>query len=403
MPIAAPMRTPRLVLPSVAASRFGALDHFHHGLREAAARAGFLFESAPHEAEGSDGAALLFFAGQAQPRAIERWLAERTGGPALALNWHVDHALQYPAAALEALAGLAGFRLLTVAREDDPLLALRFPGLRRLHLRHAVPASSLVGEGTIEASHASGGSRDIDVLLSGYVHTLAECDALLAQLPAPLHAPARALVALRLAHPSLSFADAFASTMPPAPASMASPSAQWDYLAAVFHATTPALNRARRLGMLAELRGVRVAIAGPRAGWSEAASNGNADAPELLGEMPMAQLPALLARTKVLIAANPTQFTHAWSERLLMGLASGCACVTDDRFAVRRDFVEPGQPARVGLFALAEPQSLRVAVDALLAHADARATLARAGHALVRERHTWDVRLRELLTMLGAA
>ena len=101
-------------------------------------------------------------------------------------------------------------------------------------------------------------------------------------------------------------------------------------------------------------------------------------------------------RGRVALAWGPTQFVHAYSERIMQAMAAGACVVADDRLLVRRDFNLPEQTAT--LFDLSDQHAARAAIDAALADPDASLAQAIRGRELVERKCLWEHRLEGLFS-----
>ncbi len=323
--------------------------------------------------------------------------AGRCAAPAV-LQWLIDHPLTLGAEAWRAVEKLPGYRLLTVSDDDAQLIALHFPGIRQVRCWHGVDPSALCERTQIESSHkagGAGGSRDIDVLVTGTVLTDEQLAERRREVPAALHRVCDEIVALRLAHPWMAFTQAWDLC---APLGLHSRT-HWDVLRIVFLSTTAAVNTQRRLALIKGLDGLNVTVIG-RGPWVSAGTRGL----KVVPEVKYGDLPAWFARARVSLAVNPTQFVHGFSERLLLSLAGGCASVTDDRLWVRREFgAASSGGACVETFAAEQPAACRQVVEGLLADRSRCAALGAAGRHAAAERHLWHHRVQTIAQVASNA
>lgn len=383
-----------LYLPEIVTSRYDALRTFSDEVADAARARGVLVNPPP---DPQRPAIYMFFNMIKDRESLTRWMGVRSAHTAV-LQWMVDHPFHASAPLVDELAPFNEYRYLSVADDDLHLMQLRWPQLRKGVVWHGVSDGAVVSPDTIAPSHTDAAQRDIDVLVTGSIHTRAELEQALAIVPANLRPSCQHLVQLRLQYPQMSFGQACDITMPHSVLSNDS----WDYLAGVFRATTAWLNRERRLRVLRALRGLRVTVLGGES-WREHLDTTMTYA----GQVPMRDIPSWMRRAKVCIALNPAQFTQSFSERLLQGLASGSACVTDDRLWVREQFgaitLSPHTAPQPGaaIVDVANLDQLRARVDELLRDPASRIAHARAGHAVVAARHRWAHRLDTIFAMAG--
>ncbi len=402
----------RLYIPERYESRFGLLGAFCGEVAGAARGVGIEVNGSRHAAErglaqehaaersaiqgGAGRAVFVFFNEAGTVEGLRGWMGDVAGGGGaggggsepVVVQWLVDHPLHAREAFVEGMGrGFgAAYRLACVSEDDLHLVSVRWPRVHRLRLWHGVPESALLADGG-----GAGGVRDVDVLMAGSIATTAELEAMRAQVPPELHRACEEVVKLRAAVPWMSFGQAFDMTMPTG----LQCDAAWGLLSVVFRYTTAALNRERRIRLVRGLEGLNVVVAGGSA-WGEVCAG--LKGVRHVGEVAYGDLPGWMKRTKVCVAANPTQFVHAFSERLLLGLAGGAACVSDDRLWVRHEF---GACTRT--FPVQEPGALRAQVEALLKDEGERGRLGMAGVQAVRAKHTWGHRVRELVSVLGMA
>jgi hypothetical protein len=307
---------------------------------------------------------------------------DRTRGSAI-VQFFVDHPLALPAPLMDRLASLPNYRMLLPCVDDVSLLRLRCPRLRAAHCLHGVAPAALCNPASIASP------RETDLVVAGSIHSEAELDALRAPLPALLHQPMEEMVRLMLAHPWMGFTQALDVC---APSGLHSPDS-WKLLSAVWRWVTAALNRRRRVALVSAMQGVSTHVHGSPA-WREHCTG----TIHYAGETAYAELPRALASAHVCLAWGPTQFTHAFSERLLLAFAAGCAAVADDRLLVRRHAAAVTQ-----VFDAANPRHAREVVDGLLRDTDRRVDLAQRGRALVERSHLWKHRLDTIASVAGDA
>lgn len=381
-----------LITPRKYNSRYSLLNTFCDQLGEGASELGIRVnpsaESVAAETAGGRALALMvMFNMPANPQMLSAWVQNSGGGVAgtALIQWMVDHPLHTDARILDAVGGQSSYRFACVADDDLHLVQLRWPHVGRMRLWHGVPRSALCDEGKIEASHERSCERDIDVLVAGSIVTAGEVENLRQNVPESLRSNADDLAALRHAEPWLSFGQAYDQTMP---AGLAC-SDPWALMSVIFRYVTAAVNRVRRVEMVRALEGLNVTVLGSAA-WEGELGRGT----RLVGEVAYSDLPGWMARAKVHVAMNPTQFVHGFSERLLLGLAGGAANVTDDRLWVRREF---GECTKRYL----SKGELRSGVEELLRDASARGRLGVAGRECIERGHLWVHRVGQMLEMLG--
>lgn len=374
-----------LFIPKVHESRYSLLGTMAAELTETFARAGSHVN--PTEPVSVRGAVYLFLNMPASLAQLWAWAGvdgqKRPRQRSALLQFFVDHPLGLDPALLDALSAAPHYRLLMPCADDVHWFRLRFPGLRHLRCPHGVPEWALCQAAAVDPSHAEG--RELGVLVTGSIHTRAELVKLREAVPAPVRAACEDLVEFQLRNPWASFGQAFELTM----AQGVYASDHWRLMQVVWRYTTASLNRARRTGMVRAMQGLPVTIIGSDA-WKEFATGTITHR----GEAAYAELPAWFARAKVSLAWGPTQFVHSYSERVLLAMAGGCACVADDRALLR---AEVGEACRV--FDAAEPDQAAQLADELLNDADGRARLGREGRELVERSHLWKHRLELLVSV----
>ncbi|MFO0857700.1 MAG: glycosyltransferase [Phycisphaerales bacterium] len=395
-----------LYVPERYESRFSLIEAFCNELREAGPEVGLATN--PPSVQGLRqrlASAFVFFNFAPTAQMLFDWIGDTRhlqGVPLALVQWLIDHPLNLDQKFTTDLLSQSGYRLVTVANDDTRLLRLRWPHLQHFTVMHGVPRSALVPIDMIEASHAGHGeyARDIDVLFSGSIASEADLANLLAQVPAALHRYCDEIVQLKLAEPMLSFGQAFELVMP---SPLICPD-HWGILAVVFRYTTAVLNRIRRTSMLRAMKGMRVTLLGTSS-WSADVEQARTEGVKIdfVQDVPYRELPQYFARAKVCVAINPTQFTHAFSERLLLSLAGGCGTITDRRLTVTKNFANDETPHCVELCDLKHVESVREAADRLLRDGDHRISMSVRGREDVERSHLWAHRLVELYRKLGMA
>lgn len=394
-------RRGRLWIQTRYGSRFGLLGAMARDIAHALARAGY----APAETPITDPDAAGAYLWLNFPPSIDAIPepCRRPGAPFQLLQFFVDHPLALHPRITDHLAQLPNFTLALPCTDSSHLLRLRWPTLRHAPVLHGVRPEDVLDAPAIERGHLGDPphARDIDILVAGSIHTEPELDRLAAPLPPRVRPLAEEVARLLVAMPSVPFEQAADLILAPAGLE----TGQWGLLAAVWRYATARANRTRRVALVRALAGLRVRVFGPPA-WAEICAP--LEHIEHAGEAPYDQVPALMRRARVAIAWGPTQFTHAFSERQLIAMASGCATLSDDRL-LARSILGPtppspsssGRPQGILFYDAARPESARAAAERLLANRDAAATLGTNGAAIVRAAHTWDHRVPALATLMG--
>jgi hypothetical protein len=307
----------------------------------------------------------------------------------------VDHPLALDPGVMDRLAGMENFRLLMVSTDDAALLRLRWPRLQFGRMLHGVPASALVDEATIEGSHAAdgrAGERSFDVVIAGGICGVDELARLWHAVPESLRHAGREAVVLMMA--GVPFVQASEACMP----GFLRASDSWRLMQVMHRACVAAVNRLRRIEMVGALRGVRVGdrlarvvVLGSAAWRDECGEN-----VEYGGEIAYAALPSAFARAKVCVALGPTQFSTAFSERLLLGMAAGCACVAESRLMVRA-VLGGGKGGGVCGFDEGNVGQMRAMVEAMLNDERGRVERGIWGAREVAAKHLWAHRVREIV------
>lgn len=370
-------------IPTQFVSRYSLLGAFAEELARAFAAAGAVV-NAPRHPPGQRGLFILLNTPE-RTENIRAWIASTAGDMmnAAILHLHVDHPLALHAPHVDEFVRWPTYRLLMPCRDDVHLLGLRWPRLRHLHCMHGVPLEALCPLEPLETEHRAApgeGSRPVAVALAGSIHAPGELDEMRSKLPAAVREGADHAAALLAETPSMSFTQAFDLGMP----SNLVASDFWGLMEAVSKYATAKANTLRRTAIVGAMQGLPAVVAGPAA-WAPHCTG----TIRYAGEVPYATMAGWLREARVFVAWGPTQFAHTFSERLLLGMAAGCACVTDDRLLARREFDAPsGKPAC--LFADASrPEAVRAAVERLLASPDEASTLARRGRKRVEAGHLW--------------
>lgn len=330
--------------------------------------------------QGGRGLLMFFNFGEFGPTwmdlARDGW---RRGRHLSVVHYFVDHPLGLNPAFLDQWRDVRSYRLVLPCPDGLHWLGLQWPWLRHAPCPHGIPASALCDERTI------GAEREFEVVLAGSIQTEQEIEALGAGLSPEIRACGREMAHLLTAQAWTGFDQALDLVLGQRgiiPGRFDAAHHLWKYATAI-------VNRARRVSLAKAMQGRRTAIFGGPA-WREVADG----TLSYMGDVPYADLPGALARGRVCLAWGPTQFVHGYSERILLGMAAGCACVADDRMLVRRDFGSDGGTVR--LFDGASPEGAREAVEALFKDPGALEACARRGRALVAGHHLWMHRLRTI-------
>lgn len=306
------------------------------------------------------------------------------------IQFFVDHPLALWTQQLDSLARFPTFRLLLPCADSAHLLRLRWPTLRHIHCLHAIPPRALCSPDSISARHDARPPRADhpidDVVILASIHPQSELDDMRARIPFKLQKGADDAVRLLLQHPHMTFEQAADLTL----STQGVLTGEWNILSSLWKYATAAVNRQRRVNLALALDGLPVVIHGSEA-WTDICSSSKSL--EYRGNLPYAEIPGALARSRVCLAYGPTQFTHSFSERLLLSLAGGCATVADDRILARAHFAREDQPELLTLVDAADPQHARYAVEAILKDPDRRASMARAARDEVERAHLWSHRI----------
>lgn len=338
----------------------------------------------------------------------------RPGSRAALVQFFVDHPFALWPDQMDALAAIPNFRLVLPCVDGAHLLRLRWPRLRHTHCLHGVSPRALCDAAAIEQSHRAAGddARPHDLIVTGSIHTEAELDALRRAVPARVHRACDDVVKWLLAQPHTPFEHALDVAL----ASDGLITGEWTLCAAAWRYVVAAVNRRRRIALVRAMQGVNTILYGGDA-WKEFCTG----TIRHMGETTYEELPRALAGARVCLALGPTQFTHTFSERLLLGMGAGCACVADDRLLVRKHFAHSidgrafaptsraadiaGAPSTTApaaaLFDASHPAAARAEVDRLLQDHDARTAMAAAARAEVERAHLWTHRL-DTLAAVGS-
>ncbi len=306
------------------------------------------------------------------------------------LQFFVDHPLALWTQQLDALARLPNFRMLLPCADSAHLLRLRWPTLRHIHCLHGVPARALASHDSISARHdprqTHSDTPTDDLLILASIHPQSDLDDMRARIPFKLQKGADEAVQLLLDHPSMTFEQAADIAL----ATQGVLTGEWNILASLWRYATAAVNRQRRIALAQALDGLPVVIHGAEP-WADVCASSKSL--QYRGNLPYAEIPAALARARVCLAYGPTQFTHSFSERLLLSLAAGCATIADDRILARKHFARDDQPELLALVDASRPEHARDAAESLLKDPDRRASMAHAARDEVERAHLWSHRL----------
>ncbi|MEO1129932.1 MAG: glycosyltransferase [Planctomycetota bacterium] len=307
----------------------------------------------------------------------------------------VDHPFALNDRTMDLIAELPNYRLLLPCIDGGHMLRLRWPSLIHAHCPHAIAPEALCPSSSITASDHE---RPFDLVVTGSIHSEAELDGMRTRLPHAFRPATDEMIGLLDAHPTMPFEQALDIALGTANI----PPGQWRLASSLWHYVVASVNRRRRIRFLRAMQGVRTFVYGGAA-WKDVCDG----TIKYQGSVGYDDIPEILGLAKVSLAWGPTQFTHSFSERLLLSMGAGCATVADDRLMVQRMFpVEPADTS-TGLAAATvypphQPQLARHAVQRLLADDDMRIDMARRGRAIVEERHLWAHRF-DLLSSVGSA
>ena len=312
----------------------------------------------------------------------------RARDPMRAVHFFVDHPLALVADRIDEWsrrAGLENYTLCLPCLDDAHLLRARFPGLRHRWVPHGVPRSALRDPAGL--TRAGWDRREYDAVVTGSVRPMASIKDELAALRPSHRNLVQEMVHLMVAEPHLGYVDAFDLVM----GSRGVITGDWDAQRSLWNLVVSQVNRARRITLVRSLQGLRVGVFGSSE-W-EPECTGTI---EYAGEVSYDACADAFARGRVAVAWGPTQFVHAYSERIMQAMAAGACVVADDRLLVRRDFNLPEPTAT--LFDWSDPGAARRAVDAALADPDASLARARRGRDHVERRCLWSHRVDAILS-----
>lgn len=308
------------------------------------------------------------------------------GMPIALMQFFVDHPLVLNAAQLDRLAACDRFRMALPCLDGAHLLRLRWPTLKHFHMLHGVPRSALRDAADLERDHAD---RPHDLVVLGSIHSQAELDAMRAKLPVRLHSACDEIVEILSRYPWTSFEQALDITVG---ADGVIPG-HWPLASAVFQVVSATMNRRRRVALVRAMQGVNTVVFGGVA-WEEFCTGSI----RFAGDVPYDRVAETMATARVCLAWGPTQFTHSFSERILLSMAAGCATVADDRLMVRRHFfTDESTRACAATYDASDPESARCEVERLIAAPASAIEIARRGRAEIERAHLWDHRVGAML------
>lgn len=317
----------------------------------------------------------LFFNFPADMAVFETWTRPDIPG-GVVLHIFVDHPFALEPRVLDALVRNPSYRLLLPSLDDLHLIPLRWPGIRAATLPHAVgPHALLLAKPDVE-------KREFDVVLAGSISSNSAITAARSRIPAAIRTHADAAAEMLVARPTMPFTAAFDACSP----SGLTSSDHWTLLRDVWAYVTARVNRARRTAVATSMQGLRTLVLGSRE-W-EPLCRGSV----VYGDhVSYAELPGHLQRANVCAAWNPTQFVLTHSERVLLGMAAGCATITDDRPGLRRAL--GGEIPVEFTRATDDAEGFRAAADRLLADEARMRGLGEAGRAKIESSQLWDHRV----------
>jgi len=233
------------------------------------------------------------------------------------------------------------------------------------------------------------------VVLSGSFHSLEQIAALEVSITSNVRASADEMVALMLGDRGMTFEQAKDLVM--GSRNLGFPS--WGYDATFWKYVTARLNRAFRISMIEAMQGLNTLVVG--SGAIEEFCTGTIVYGGSSGYLDIADQ---LARARVCLALGPTQFTHTFSERLLLGMAAGCACVADDRWMIHQHFnANTSNEPDVLTFPATSPGAARERVESLLADQASLSAMALRGQTRVVNEHLWIHRLGFIMRLIQSA
>lgn len=299
------------------------------------------------------------------------WVQPRRPG-AVFIQFFVDHPFALNSSLIDQLVCFPNYRLLLPCIDDRSLLQLRWPALNAVTCQHAVDPSALCREDSISG-------RDACISVAGTIASLPALEKLRTELPEPVREPCMLAAEQLASAPQISPLQAFDLFMP---AGLRAGN-HWQLLQLCTQYIVAAANRSRRLSLVHALSGLPVHVYGNDA-WRDECTGSI----EYRGGLDYAELPGMLASSRIAVAWNPTQFTQSLSERVLLCMGAGCATITDDRPMVGQQFGDEMLVQYVG----DEPASLRACAEELLKDADRCMHLGMRGRAEIQRAHLWDHR-----------
>jgi len=374
---------PPVFIPTRYKSRYSLLGRMCEEFAQAFEEAGYTLR--PLDDLGRTPGVLLYINFMAEDEDLWRTVMSPRSRLGL-VQFFVDHPLALSTTQMDRLARLPHFRMALPCVDSVHLLRMRWPSLRHTHCLHGAPRSALCDPASLEAEHLGGGvgARGEQLVVLGSIHSQEEIDALWESSLDRVRRPAREMVELLLEHPWMPFEQA----MDVAVGGDGVAPGEWALAAGLFRMVAPTVNRRRRIALVEAMQGVPTAVYGGQA-WAEVCTGSLRYA----GQVDYADVASTMATARICLAWGPTQFTHSFSERLLLSMAAGSATVADDRLLVRKHFATEGEDQCVALFDAAKPESARAAVESLLADPQRALALATRGRAEVERAHLWAHRV----------
>ncbi|MEQ9616562.1 MAG: glycosyltransferase [Phycisphaerales bacterium] len=374
-----------IFLPTSYDSQYSLLGAMAAQLRDALARAGCRLVDEP---DPSEAGAYIFFN---YPDIEHRFVREigAPGSKMAMLQIVVDHPYALDERVTDWLVARPNHRLVMPCLDSLHAMALRWPGIRHAHMPHAVTARDVITH--VAAPYAK---REFDLVIAGSFASEAQLERMATMMDPRTRAVADEIAGLLRASPSVTFEQAMDLALGARSAMFPS----WTQHAALWRYVTARLNRLTRLDMLDAAQGIRALVVG-----ADSIAEHCTGTLTYGGACAYEDVAARLAQGRVCLALGPTQFTHTFSERLLLGMAAGCACVADDRWMIGRHFETSGGARHLSVFPARDPGAARAAIDAALSAPEESTAMAVRGQREVRSRHLWDHRLGFLTRVIGTA
>lgn len=114
-------------------------------------------------------------------------------------------------------------------------------------------------------------------------------------------------------------------------------------------------------------------------------------------EVPFSQMPAVLKRSRVVINSFP-MFKRGLHERMLLSLACGASVVCNDNIYVQTQF---SPSLAIGNYLSPRYSQVNAFIEAALKDEETRHAAVIGTHDAIRSKHTWDVRAKQLIDVLG--